>query len=107
MTIFRLLRAFRVLRLFGRLKTIRSIINALTASLFPVLNAFCIMGVVLCLYAITGVNVFGEMAPESFGNLSRAVITMFRISAGETWVDEIPIVWHATEGDVGQVGCSS
>ena len=32
-----------------RLKAIRSIVNALSASLFPVLNAFFIMGIVLCL----------------------------------------------------------
>jgi hypothetical protein len=30
------MRAFRVLRIFGRVKAMRSIINALTASMFPV-----------------------------------------------------------------------
>jgi hypothetical protein len=49
-TVFRLLRAFRVLRLFGRLKSIRSIVNALSASLVPVFNAFFIMFIVMALY---------------------------------------------------------
>ena len=74
-----MLRAFRILRLFGRLKSIRSIINALTASLIPVCNAFFIMLVVLLLYAIIGVSFYGVSEPdggdeaslEAFGNLSR------------------------------------
>ena len=36
----RLLRAFRVLRLFKRLNEIRKIISALGQSIFPVANAF-------------------------------------------------------------------
>jgi hypothetical protein len=45
--IFRLCRSFRVLRLFGRLKSIRKIVDALAASVLPVTNAFFIMFVVL------------------------------------------------------------
>jgi hypothetical protein len=37
------LRAFRVLRLFGRLKTLRNIVTAITASIVPVMNAFLII----------------------------------------------------------------
>ncbi len=46
----RLMRAFRVLRLFGRLRSLRQIINALTSAILPVCNAFLIMGLVTCLY---------------------------------------------------------
>ena len=91
-TVFRLMRTFRVLRLFGRLESIRAIINALSASILPVLNAFFIMFIVLALYAILGVTLFSEIAPLSFGNLSVAFIELFRITAGETWVDEVPQV---------------
>ena len=91
-SVFRLMRAFRVLRIFGRLRSIRSIINALTASMIPVLNAFFIMAVVICLYSILGVSFFADSAPEDFGNLSRAIISMFRIAAGETWIEGKPIL---------------
>jgi hypothetical protein len=50
-----------VLRLFGRLKSIRHIVDALSASILPVMNAFFIMFVVLMLYAILGVNLLAEM----------------------------------------------
>jgi voltage-gated sodium channel len=92
LTIFRMLRAFRVLRIFGRLRAIRSIINALSNSLIPVLNAFFIMAIVICLYAIIGVTFYSLESPEGFGNLERSIISMFRIAAGETWVDGSPIV---------------
>ncbi len=40
------MRAFRVIRLFGRLGSLRDIIAALTAAVVPVLNAFLIMLIV-------------------------------------------------------------
>ena len=63
-TILRLLRAFRVLRLFGRLRSIRAIINALSKSIVPVANAFFIQFIVMALYAIMGVNLFYLRSPE-------------------------------------------
>ena len=32
------------------------------------------------------------MAPQSFLKFDRAFVCMFRIAAGETWVDELPVV---------------
>jgi voltage-gated sodium channel len=43
----RLMRAFRVVRLFGRVHELTKMISAITASLFPMLNAFVILLVVL------------------------------------------------------------
>ena len=43
----RLMRAFRVVRLFGRVSMLTKMISAITASLFPMLNAFVILFIVL------------------------------------------------------------
>ena len=43
----RLMRAFRVVRLFGRVRELTKMIAAITASLFPMMNAFVILFVVL------------------------------------------------------------
>jgi hypothetical protein len=91
-SVFRLLRAFRVLRIFNRVRAIQSIINALSNSIIPVLNAFFIMAIVVCLYAIIGVTFYSQKSQEGFGNLERSIISMFRIAAGETWVDGSPIL---------------
>ncbi len=42
-TILRLMRAFRVIRLFGRLKALKKMISALSASIVPMMNAFLIL----------------------------------------------------------------
>jgi hypothetical protein len=34
-----------------------------------------------------GVNIFRETAPDNFITFFRALSTMFRLTAGETWVD--------------------
>ena len=65
----RLMRAFRIIRIFGQLKAIKAIVNAITASINAVLYAFFIMGVITSLYAIIGVSLFSTDAEEQFGNL--------------------------------------
>ncbi len=42
--------------------------------------------------AILGVALFKEVVPSSFGRFNLAFIAMFRIAAGETWIDGLPLV---------------
>ena len=41
--IVRILRAFRIVRLFRRVPSLRKIITALSMALLPVINVFCIL----------------------------------------------------------------
>ena len=75
----RILRAFRVMRLFGRLQSLRQIITALTESIVPVANAFLIMMLVTSIYAILSVNLYRELNAEQFGTFSRALFTLFQV----------------------------
>ncbi len=50
-SVIRLMRTFRVVRLFGRMRALRQIILALTASLIPVTNAFFILLIVIAICA--------------------------------------------------------
>ncbi len=43
----RLMRAFRVVRLFGKVQELTKMISAITSSLFPMMNAFVILIIVL------------------------------------------------------------
>jgi hypothetical protein len=56
----KLLRAFRVFRLFKRIKSLNKIIMALLASVPGVANAFVIVFIFFCIYAILGVELFRE-----------------------------------------------
>jgi len=70
-SIIRLMRAFRVVRLFGRIKSLKNIISALSASIEPVLNAFFILFVIACIYAIIGNSLFSDVYPFKFGRFDR------------------------------------
>ena len=50
--------------------------------------------------AILGVSLYCEVAPEAFGKFNRAFVTMFRVTAGDTWVDGMPTVLE--DGDLNQ-----
>ncbi len=48
--------------------------------------------------AILGVSLFADVAPDQFGRFNRAFISMFRVAAGDTWVDPLPILDR--DGDI-------
>ena len=50
----RLIRVFRVVRLFKRLESLRTIVEALSAAMFPVCNAFFVLLLVASLYCLPG-----------------------------------------------------
>jgi hypothetical protein len=93
----RLMRAFRVLRLFGRLQELRSIVEALGRSLVPVASAFTIVTLVLCVYAIVGVQLFQEQQQDSFGNFFKALYTMFAASTMDGWQELVAIPFISAE----------
>lgn len=90
----RLLRAFRVLRLFGRLASLRRIINALMMSIYPVANAFLIMLLVIAIYSILAVEFFSLwVGPEPeffpvgdlfFGTFSKSMFSLFQVKTPKT-----------------------
>ena len=58
LSLLRLMRAFRVFRLFKRVKSLNKIIVSLGKAIPGVANAFLIMLIVMCIYAILGVEFF-------------------------------------------------
>jgi hypothetical protein len=110
-----MLRALRVLRLFGRFRALRKILAALSASIIPMFNAFFIMLIVsmicksdglefahivgiwavlwFCFCAITvailGVSFFSTEAPDDFATFDRAFFALVRLSAGDTWIESL------------------
>eukprot|EP00960_Hanusia_phi_P040004 754191-Hanusia_phi.AAC.8 len=90
--VLRMMRAFRVVRLFGRLKSLRLIINALIGSMIPVLNAFVILTLISAMYAILAVGFFGQQNPEHFSTFSLSLTSLFSIAAGmsDGWAFDMP-----------------
>ena len=74
----RLLKAFRVVRLLGKLVSLRRIISAVSSAFAPVCNAFFVMALVLFLFSMVGVDLFKDVSPDKFGCFSKACFTMFQ-----------------------------
>ena len=48
--------------------------------------------------SILGVSLFADIAPDQFGRFNRAFVTLFRIAAGDTWIDALPTL--GPDGDL-------
>jgi hypothetical protein len=111
--LLRMMRAFRVFRLFKRVKSLGKIMESLGKAIPGVLNAFVILVLVMCIYAILGVEFFrlyGEGGKfknaqgndqelvtargldfgwEYFGNFPKSLYTMFQVLTTESWSEAI------------------
>ena len=43
-------------------------------------------------------SLFADIAPDQFGKFNRAFVTLFRIAAGDTWIDPLPTL--GPDGDL-------
>ena len=81
----RLIRAFRVMRLFAKFESLRQMINALTRSVVPVMNAMMIVLLFHCIFAVLGVNQFSEKDPLHFKTFMKAMLTLFQCATLDNW----------------------
>jgi hypothetical protein len=77
--VLRLLRVFKVVRLFRRLQSLRILINALVASLVPLMHALGLLVLSTSVYAVIAVDFFQESEPEFFGSLAHSMLTFFQV----------------------------
>jgi len=115
----RMLRAFRVFRLFKRIKSLNKIIVSLGRAVPGIINAAVVQTLVMCIYAIVGVEMFGtfgadgtytnmynESVPlittrgitygeEYYGTFFRSLYTLFQVLTGESWSEAVarPIIF--------------
>jgi len=101
----KMLRAFRVFRLFGRIKSLKMILVSIEKAIPGVVNAFIIMLLVVCIYAVLATDLYAKYyqmvlpddAPvaitardqrygnEYYGNFGKSLYTLFQILTGESW----------------------
>jgi len=111
--LLRMMRAFRVFRLFKRIASLRKILSSLANAVPGVMNAFLIQLIVMCIYAIIAVDVFGDYGEgfvmtneldvvielktgrdqeygfEYFGDFGKSLFTMFQVLTGESWSEVV------------------
>ncbi len=96
----RLLRTFRVLRLISVIPELRILISALIKAMPRMGYIVLLMFIIFYIYAAIGSFMFEDINPVLWGNISIAMLTLFRIATFEDWTDvmyetmtEFPLSW--------------
>lgn len=96
----RLLRIFRVLRLVSIIPELRVLLNAFLSAIPRMGYVSLLMFIIFYIYAAMGSIFFAQINPELWGNISIAMLTLFRVATFEDWTDvmyetmsEYPLSW--------------
>jgi len=94
-SVLRLFRAFRVIRLFKRVDEMKKIIEGIMNSLPALSYAFIAMGLIMGIWAIMGVDFFGgiespnndgsEIEGYFFGSFFKALLSLGQITTFDSW----------------------
>lgn len=83
----RLLRVFRVLRLVSVVPQLRILINALLKAIPKMSYIALLMFIIFYIYAAIGSLFFSTINEELWGDVSIAMLTLFRVATFEDWTD--------------------
>jgi voltage-gated sodium channel len=86
-TVGRLARVLRVLRLVTAVPELRLIVATMIRSIPSMGHVILLLGLLIYVYAVVGVNFFAAGQPDQFGNLGKACLTLFTILTLEGWAD--------------------
>ena len=81
----RLLRIFRVLRLVSFLPELRNLVTILFRAIPKIGNITLMMFILFYIYAGFGSLLFAEINPDYWGDISIAMLTLFRVLTLENW----------------------
>jgi voltage-gated sodium channel len=83
----RLLRIFRILRLVSVIPELRVLLNAFVKAIPRMGYVSLLMFIIFYIYAAMGSILFAQINPTLWGNISIALLTLFRVATFEDWTD--------------------
>jgi hypothetical protein len=84
-TVVRMVRLLRILRLVRVIKQLQVVVLSLVAGVQSIIYVAMMMIIVFYVYAVAGVTMFSRNDPFHFGNLMKAILTLFTVSFLEDW----------------------
>jgi len=81
----RAFRVFRVLRLVSAFPRLRSVVRGLLLSIPGIASVAALLVLIVFVSSILGFNLYGELAPQYFGNLWTSMFTLFKVMTLEGW----------------------
>jgi voltage-gated sodium channel len=82
----RLARLLRVARLLSVIPELRLLVATMLRSIPSMASIFVLLGVVLYIYAVSGVHLFREVDPDRWGSLGASLLTLFQILTLDSWM---------------------
>jgi voltage-gated sodium channel len=86
-TLLRLARVLRIARLLSVIPGLRIVVLGIARSLAPIGGMAALTFFVLYMYGILGWILYADHDPDRFGNVGRALLTLFQILTLEGWND--------------------
>ena len=83
--VLRLVRTLRLLRLITALPKLQLLVGALLHSLSSMGYVSLLLGLIFYIYAVTGIHLFGQQAPQHFGSLPAALMSLFQMITLDDW----------------------
>ena len=83
--VLRLFRLMRIMKLIKTIPQLRIIVSTLIAALPSVFYISLLIFLMLYIYGVLGVFIFGENDKKYFGNLGRSIISLFRVMTLDRW----------------------
>ncbi len=83
----RLIRIFRVLRMVSVVPELRILLNSLLKALPQLGYVILLMFIIFYIYAAVGATFFASINTELWGDISIAMLTLFRVMTFEDWTD--------------------
>jgi voltage-gated sodium channel len=83
--VLRLVRVLRTFRLFRAFPNLRPVVSGIIKSLSSVLFVAILLFIIIYIYAVLGVSLFGSVDPIHFGSLWKGLFTLFQILTLENW----------------------
>jgi voltage-gated sodium channel len=86
-TVARVARVLRVARLVSLSPKLRLIVGTMMRSIPSLTHVSLLLSLLLYIYAVVGVNLFGRDDPQHWGGLGKALLTLFQMLTLEGWVE--------------------
>jgi len=110
--VFRLFRLMRIMKLVKSIPQLRIIVSTMIVALPSVFYISILIFLLLYIYGVLGVFVFGTNDNKNFGNLGVSLITLFRVMTLDHWSEVMYIQLYSCEDeyspeDKRRFGCTS
>lgn len=94
----RVIRVLRVFRLVRSVPELRLIVTVLVKSVVSMKYITLLAAIILFIYGVIGVKLFGQYMPKEYGTLHESLFTLFRVLTGDNWSD----LRYSAEGQAWQ-----